>query len=217
MDKSRFVEMFGATSDDLLSGWENAKLAECVTSIDTGSSPKCRTEPREGLAPGVLKLSALSSGSYLSSENKAMEEGAEIPSGKEVLQGDLLVARKNTPELVGACVLVDEPASNLMFPDLVFRMHPNEGVDGRYLVTLLANSPYSSEVRGLAHGTAKSMSNIPKSALSKLPIPIPPKALQQEFAAFVAQVDKSKFATHLAIQQMYRWWEIFTLFWSTMA
>ena len=210
--KSRFVEMFGSTGSILLSSWETVKLDECVTSIDTGSSPQCKAEPREGMAPGVLKLSALSSGSYLSSENKAMEEGSEIPREKEVLQGDLLVARKNTPELVGACVLVDEPASNLMFPDLVFRMHPTEAVDGRYLVTLLTNSPYASEVRNLAHGTAKSMSNIPKSALSKLPIPIPPKTLQRELASFVHQIDKSRSVVQKAIQQMYLLWDILTLF-----
>lgn len=38
----------------------------------------------------------------------------------------------------------------------------------------------------------------------------PPLALQEEFAAFVAQVDKSKFSSQIAAQQMYRWWEIFT-------
>ncbi len=122
-----------------------------------------------------------------------MEDGSEIHRNKEVQQGDLLIARKNTPELVGACVLVKEAASNLMFPDLVFRMHPNDGIEGLYLVTLLSNSPFASEVRGLAHGTARSMSNIPKSVLAKLSIPVPPLTLQQEFGTFVTQVDKSGF------------------------
>jgi type I restriction enzyme S subunit len=46
------------------------------------------------------------------------------------------------------------------------------------------------------------MSNIPKTELAKLEIPVPPLALQQEFAAFVRQVDKLKADTQLAIDKL---------------
>jgi type I restriction enzyme S subunit len=38
------------------------------------------------------------------------------------------------------------------------------------------------------------MSNISKERLSKLTIPVPPLALQHQFATFVEQTDKSKWA-----------------------
>ena len=80
-----------------------------------------------------------------------------------------------------------------MFPDIVFRMHVRPEVDEVYLSHVLAH-PLAGAIKSLAHGSAKSMSNIPKSELAKLLIPLPPLALQQEFAAFVTQVDKSRFA-----------------------
>ena len=190
--KSRFVEMFG-DAGALMSRWPKMPLAACVNSIDSGKSVNCKSEARTGSAPGVLKLSALSSGKYLPEENKAMFDGESVLPGKEVMTGDILVARKNTPDLVGTCVMVDCDVPNLMFPDLVFRMHPIAGVDGTYLSILLGQSSFSETVRSLAHGSAKSMSNIPKSELRKLEIPFPPLALQREFANFVIDVDKLRF------------------------
>lgn len=190
--KSRFVEMFGGALS-IENKWDSSILENCVESLESGKSPSCKNVSRKGLDPGVLKLSALSSGRFLPGENKAMLDGETIIQAKEVKQGDILVARKNTPQLVGSCVLVREDVTNLMFPDIVFRMHPNDSVNGEYLAALLSSPSYSSKVRGLAHGSNKSMSNIPKSELAKLSIPLPPLSLQQEFADFVAAVDKSRF------------------------
>ena len=184
--KSRFVEMFGDGSN-----FPMAPLTSCVSTLDSGKSLKCESHPREGDAAGVLKLSAVSSGAYLECENKALpSEDLFVPT-KEVAEGDILLARKNTPDLVGRCVLVHSTQGHIMFPDIIFRMRPNEEVDGVYLAYLL-NGPLFSKVRGLAHGSARSMSNIPKSELSKLPIPLPPLSLQREFAAFAGRVAKSQ-------------------------
>ena len=41
-----------------------------------------------------------------------------------------------------------------------------------------------------------------EKTLSQLPMAVPPLALQQEFAAFVQQVDKLKFETQQAIEKL---------------
>ena len=46
------------------------------------------------------------------------------------------------------------------------------------------------------------MSNIPKSELAKLSIPIPALNLQNEFANFVSQVDKSRFVAQQQIEKL---------------
>ena len=194
--KSRFIEMFGDWKK-----FQQAPLLDCVNSIDSGKSPKCSPISRMGRQPAVLKLSAISSGTYQERENKALLPGEAIVQDKEVAAEDILMTRKNTPELVGMCVLVRETQGNIMFPDLVFRMHPVDTVDGTYLSNLLSG-PLFTKVREMAHGSAKSMSNIPKSELEKLVIPIPPIELQQQFADFVQQVDKLEFETQQAIDKL---------------
>lgn len=186
--KSRFVEMFGEHPD-----YATVPLRTCVDCIESGKSPNCLSIPRRNLEPAVLKLSAISSGIYRESENKMLPPHVALAPDKIVQNGDILLARKNTPELVGRSVLVGHTDGNMMFPDIIFRMHPTHLVEGLYLSTILAGPLYES-IKLLSHGSAKSMSNIPKSELALLPIPLPPLALQQEFAAFVSQVDKSRFA-----------------------
>jgi len=184
--KSRFVEMFGD-----LSSYESKALKDCVLRIESGKSPKCLTTPREGDGPAVLKLSAISSGTYKETENKALPLDTKIIEEKVVCSGDILLSRKNTPELVGRSVLVSHTNGNIMFPDIVFRMHARSEINAAYLSHALAY-PLFGSIRALAHGSAKSMSNIPKSELAELAVPLPPLALQQDFAAFAAQVDKTR-------------------------
>ena len=192
--KSQFVEMFGDEK------WNFKPLSECVNSIDTGKSMNCGEGPRGVGGFGVLKLSALSSGTFVASENKVISKD-NFMSIKEVEKGDLLFARKNTPELVGTTVYVPNEVKGLMFHDLVFRMKPKD-VNALYLLAYMRSDRGLDLIQGMAHGSAKSMVNIPKTQLARLPVPVPPLELQQEFADFVAQVDKSKFAIQKALDEL---------------
>lgn len=80
---------------------------------------------------------------------------------KEVEKGDLLFARKNTPELVGTTVYVPNEVRGLMFPDLVFRMKPKD-VNALYLLAYMRSDRGLDLIQGMAHGSAKSMVNILK-------------------------------------------------------
>lgn len=185
--KSRFVEMFGD-----FACYETKPLIKCVDCIEAGKSPKCLAFSRKMAEPGVLKLSAISSGVYCENENKALPRSVSLTIDKVVHANDILLSRKNTPELVGRSVLVKHTDGNIMFPDIIFRMHPLSPINAMYLSYLLAG-PLLHSIQSLAHGSAKSMSNIPKSELAKLSIPIPALNLQNEFANFASQVDKSRF------------------------
>lgn len=185
--KSRFVEIFGD-----FACYETKPLIKCVDCIEAGKSPKCLAFSRKMAEPGVLKLSAISSGVYCENENKALPRSVSLTIDKVVHANDILLSRKNTPELVGRSVLVKHTDGNIMFPDIIFRMHPLPPINAMYLSYLLAG-PLLHSIQSLTHGSAKSMSNIPKSELAKLSIPIPALNLQNEFANFVSQVDKSRF------------------------
>lgn len=148
--------------------WEIKPLSKCVNSIDTGKSMNCGEGPRAIGGFGILKLSALSSGAFIASENKVVSEGSFMTE-KEVEKGDLLFARKNTPELVGTTVYVSNEVEGLMFPDLVFRMKPKD-IDAIYLLSYMKSDQGLDLIRNMAHGSAKSMVNIPKTQLAKLPV-----------------------------------------------
>lgn len=166
---------------------------DVVPRIDSGKSPVCESRPAADNEWGVLKLSAVTTGEFLQDENKAYLEDTESLSHLEIQLGDLLMTRKNTPELVGAVSLVRETRPNLMLPDLIFRLNLNKDlVKPEYLAALLMSPPVRFSIRSLAGGSAKSMSNISKQRLNKLLIDLPPLNAQREFATKSQEIQAIK-------------------------
>lgn len=174
-------------------GWIVEELSKCLINIENGKSFVCENYSRKGEYPAILKLSAVTYGIYNSSENKALTDENLFVESVEVKNGDLLFTRKNTPELVGMSAYVYETSPNLMMPDLIFRFNTNEKCNKVYLWKLINHDLFRENIKALSNGSAKSMSNISKQRLMSLNIPIPPLELQNQFAAFVNQVDKLKF------------------------
>ena len=189
--KSRFVEMFG---DPIINemGWDKVRLSTCIESIDNGKSLVCDASARQGNWPAVLKLSAATYGFYRPEENKAMLDENQFAEDAAVRVGDLLFTRKNTPELVGMCAYVYDTPSRLMMPDLIFRLNTTNRCNKVFLWKLINHNLFRDRIQAIATGSAKSMSNISKERLLNLEIILPPAELQEQFAAFVAQTDKSK-------------------------
>ena len=199
--KARFVEMFGDPNSNSM-GWNKARLSECLTSIDNGKSFVCDSEPRIGERPAVLKLSAATYGYYQPFENKAMLDDSQFVKCAEVHKGDLLFTRKNTPELVGMSAYVYETPPNLMMPDLIFRLNTRDNCNKVFLWKIINLDLFRTNVAALSSGSAKSMSNISKERLLGLEIILPPIELQNDFATFVEQIDKSKSEIQKSLEKL---------------
>src|SRR5690606_2266409 len=88
-------------------GWFEGRLGDLLERIDAGWSPQCEGQPAGEDAWGVLKVSAVSSGRYLESENKALPPNLEPRPEIEVMPGQVLLARASgVIELVGKSVFV---------------------------------------------------------------------------------------------------------------
>ncbi|PKH07124.1 restriction endonuclease subunit S [Moritella sp. Urea-trap-13] len=192
--RSVFLDMFGDPVNNTRR-WTKKSLNDVLTSIDSGKSPVCESRPAEGDEWSVLKLSAVTSGNYLSSANKAYLQASELSYKHEVKKGDVLFTRKNTKHLVAAVAYVFESEERRLMPDLIFRLNvkDKEILDPLYLSAVLSNTSQRSFIQSLAGGAAGSMPNISKAKLIEVEIPIPPIALQRKFASIVQHVrDNSK-------------------------
>ena len=199
--KSRFVEMFGDPITNEM-GWDKVRLSTCIESIDNGKSLVCDASARQGNWPAVLKLSAATYGFYRPEENKAMFDENQFVEDAAVRAGDLLFTRKNTPELVGMCAYVYDTPSRLMMPDLIFRLNTTNRCNKVFLWKLINHNLFRDCIQAIATGSAKSMSNISKERLLNLEIILPPAELQEQFAAFVVQTDKSKLTIQKSLDEL---------------
>ncbi len=198
--KARFVEMFGDPISNP-KGWIMASFNECLIGIENGKSFVCESAGRIGDQPGILKLSAVTYGVYKPEENKAIRNAEDFIKSAEVHEGDLLFTRKNTPELVGMAAYVTATPQMLMMPDLIFRLNTKSNCNKIYLWKLINHDLYRNQIKSVASGSAKSMSNISKERLGKLRFPLPSMEFQNQFADFVRVVNKSKVAVQKSLDE----------------
>ena len=71
------------------------------------------------------------------------------------------------------------------------KLELKDGLDKYYLAELLKFPQIKKRLTGISRGVRQA--NISNKDILDLSVPIPPMKLQNQFADFVAQVDKSKF------------------------
>jgi type I restriction enzyme S subunit len=168
-------------------GWSWTRLREVVFSSEAGWSPSCLEAPRREGRWGVLKVSAVSWGSFDSTANKELPQELDPRPELEVRDGDFLLSRANTAELVARSVLVVAPPPMLMLSDKIIRLKLSPRVDTRYVN--LFNNGHDARIyyAERASGTSSSMKNVSREVVLGLPVALPPLAEQSRI---VARVDE---------------------------
>ncbi|WIE65585.1 restriction endonuclease subunit S [Curtobacterium sp. MCLR17_036] len=180
LDLAVFESMFPDYSTDNAT---SVPLEDVLVAIESGSSPVCESRPARSDEWGVLKLGAVTYGTFRPVENKAYRGSVVGMERNEVRTGDVLMTRKNTRDLVGAVAIVDETRPHLLMPDLVFRLRlRTEKVVPKYFQALMMAPKMRRVVRNLSSGSAASMPNISKARLSQMRIHLPPLSQQVAFA-----------------------------------
>lgn len=149
----------------------------------------------------VLKTGAVSYDYFNSSEVKNLPIDYIPLDEHKVEIGDVIISRMNTSELVGAAGYVwTINNDNIYLPDRLWKVVLNDRVNPVFLWKLITNEITKLKIKRIASGTSGSMKNISKSKFLQIRVPLPPLSLQNEFADFVAQVDKSQFACGIVIK-----------------
>ena len=171
-------------------GWIVTTVGDVLVSIDAGKSPDCPDIPATSGEWGVLKVSAVQPNGFKSNENKIIVNKAWINPAYEVQDGDLLISRSNTFQLVGIVCLVRSPQPRLMLCDKTLRMR----VDPRRAMTDFVFRQFQQpsarrHIEVHATGTSGSMKNISQPSIRSLKIPLPPLPQQRKIARILTTID----------------------------
>ena len=185
--KSRFIEMFG--DNPIENGkWKVEKLGNlglCKNGMnfsyeDNGFEINC-------LGVGDFKDNAVIS----NCEKLPVISLNEKPSEEYLLKdNDIVFVRSNgNKELVGRSVLV-HPRVLTTFSGFCIRFRlSTDSINHLFLLQFLK----MPNTRKNMAGRGANIQNLNQQILSNLDIPVPPIELQNDFASFVQQIDKSKF------------------------
>jgi type I restriction enzyme S subunit len=168
---------------EIPASWSWVRLGNIALSSDSGWSPQCDPEAREGDAWGVLKVSAVSWGKFLPEENKALPLDLSAREECEVKAGDFLLSRANTEDLVARSVVVIDTPPHLMMSDKIVRFSFPNLIDKSFINLVNSASFAREHYSRNASGTSSSMKNIGREVMCNLPVPLPPLAEQCRIVA----------------------------------
>ncbi|URM99337.1 restriction endonuclease subunit S [Actinomadura madurae] len=173
--------LLDAEIDALAARYGYLPFRRSIRRIEQGTSPQCDNTPAEDGEWGVLKVSAVKRGRFLSDQNKRLPDELKPQPHYEVRDGDLLITRANTPALVGAAAVANRPRRRLMLSDKIFRV----SVDPRMRKDYVALVAQGTQIRDLcaeaSHGTSHSMANLKTDEIKQWPIPMAPLSEQEAF------------------------------------
>ena len=165
-------------------------VGSVLRGIVSGKSVQTLERPAQDNELGILKVSAVTWGSFRPNENKALPPSYDPKDCPRPMDGDILISRANTRELVGAPVMVHGDYPNLLLSDKLLKLIPDEtAVDARYLVRALRSPSASAHFFQCAGGSSGSMTNITQSDIRSAPIYLPPLEEQRRTAAILDQAE----------------------------
>ena len=195
--KARFVEMFGDPVSNPYD-WNLRgllQLGDCKNgmnfhSTDIGVNVHC-------LGVGDFKnLSCISDTSKLPTVSLT-----GMPSDEYMLKdGDIVFVRSNgNKALVGRSLVVYPATTPTTFSGFCirFRLHCDE-VKADYLLRVLK----TDSIRKKMAGRGANIQNLNQKILGELQIPVPPLNLQNQFTAFVEQIEKTKVTISHSLEKL---------------
>lgn len=167
---------------------ERTPLSALITELTGGKSLAGDEEnPNK-----VLKTGAVTYDYFRGDDIKNLPLDYQPNKEDLVKQGDVLISRMNTADLVGACAYVWDVKPNIYLPDRLWRMKLKDRVNPIYLWKALIQLDAKQQIRSLASGTSGTMKNISKPKLLSVEIPKVDFDLQLSFASKIIAIEKQK-------------------------
>jgi type I restriction enzyme S subunit len=159
---------------DMPEHWEVVRLKEVITPLEQGWSPQCDAQPAGDDEWGVLKVGCVNRDEFDPQQNKKLPSTlAPIPE-LEIHDGDIMVSRANTRQLLGLAAVAIDPRPKLLLCDKLFRFRARPPrADARFLVHAIRQGTSRSQIESSTNGASDSMQNIGQRVVKNLFLALP--------------------------------------------
>ena len=199
--KARFVEMFG---DMLLNemGWKEFKL-DTLADVVSGITKGRKVRETELIEVPYMAVSNVKDGYIDWTTVKTIMATQQEIEQYRLLPYDVLMTEGGDPDKLGRGAVIVAPLENSIHQNHIFRVRlQTDKILPIYFSQYLQNQKAKKYFLGCAKQTT-GIASINMKQLRSLPILVPPIEQQEQFAAFVEQVDKSKVVVQKVLEYMY--------------
>lgn len=190
--KARFVEMFGGINESV---WYPYQTIESFTSVMSGGTPDRNIPEYWQGNIRWIKTTELKNCIITDTEEKISQLGVENSSAKIIPANSILVAMYGQGKTRGMTGYITvECATNQACACIL----PSEKINQKYLWKYIVFS--YDKLRSMAKGG--NQPNLNAGIIRKFPVLMPPMNLQNRFAVFAEQVEKTKLFIQNSLKQM---------------
>jgi type I restriction enzyme S subunit len=195
--KSKFIDVFG---DPIANpkGWKVEKLEKHISVIG-GYAFKSNGFSKQGVP--VLRIGNINSG-FFKSTNLVFWNEDQTLARYMLKPGDMIISLTGTvgkDDYGNICILGND-YSKYYLNQRNAKLELKNTIDKRYLSNILKMQKIKSKLTDISRGVRQA--NIANADILNLSIPIPPVELQNQFAAFVEQVEKQKVVMQQSLEKM---------------
>ena len=197
--KSRFVEMFGDTYSNPMN-WNRMSFRQVSKRLSDGPfGSNLKSEHYSDSGVRVIRLGNIGIGEFIDKDKSFIQiEHYEKLKKYTCRTGDIVIGTLGEPNL-RACRIPDYIDIAINKADCVHFI-PNDEILNVTFACHYINCPETLALASsMVHGQTRT--RISSGQIAELPIYLPPIDLQQQFAAFVEQTDKSKLAVKQVLEK----------------
>ena len=198
--KSRFIELFGDVKTNKF-GWEKCRFGDVATKITDGEHG---TVPRVEKGESYLYFMARN---ITKDGNIDLTETSYVPEEvhRKIYKrcnpetGDILLVCVGAT--IGKCTIVPKDFEEFSMARSVALIKPDrQKVNSTFLISLLKSDAIQNDISNCAHAAAQA--GLYTNMIINLDAFLPPMELQDQFATFVEQTDKSKFEIQKSLEKL---------------
>ena len=200
--KSRFIEMFGDPVQNPM-GWKVKPMGDLLSVLtDFSANGSYKTldsnvimydEPNYAL---MIRTTDLESGDFRNNVKWVDEKAYNLLSKSKIYGKEIIMNKIGS---AGKVYLMPELNIPVTLGRNAFLFRYKENINSVYIYFLLTSEYGQNEIKPYIRGAVTK--TITKDDVRKIRIPVPPLTLQNNFATFVHQIDKSKFAVQKSLEK----------------
>ena len=170
--------------------WSVVPLDSVVSTMESGWSPQCESNPARSGEWAILKTTAVTWSGFDFRANKKLPEQLEPRPAIQVEPHDILITRAGPSERVGVVSYVAYVPSRIMLSDKLIRIKANQDQNPQFLSFWLSTEFVRNFFAQRTTGLAQSQTNISQEILKSVPCAIPPLAEQNVISNAIAALER---------------------------
>ena len=198
--KARFVEMFGDPVANTLE-WKTALLREVTSKIGSGATPRGGKESYQAEGITLIRSMNVHDGrfEYKDLAHITDEQAAQLDN-VSVQEGDVFINITGA-SVARSCIVPKDTLPARVNQHVAIIRCVRDLLNPTFANNMFLNDRFKEQLLDIGESGGATRQAITKQQLEGLTVILPPMNQQEEFASFVAQIDKSKSAIQKSLDE----------------